>query len=433
MSGAAQNIYGGCANAREAQRYAAAALNIGRVKGVRCALPYVVVAFLALRRRRHPSSRCARRRVHFWIFFFASARVFSLFFFAAGESRSWRGAGAPSLGETWLARWQRMAQPTASMRQRAAAAQSTPKFSVEKPSAPPSRRGVRRPKEPPIARAIAVAVPSRRSELEERLQYLLQVEEEVASAVGPNDLMQVLAELRRRRQERKAVAVTRRRMTEASNAVYPHVAALVKACESTTDEATIDILREFCRRHYAPSSHEKGRSLLYTALAELLLKRRANESDTAEALSLLDDAVADGHAGAMLLVGLSLRDGVGVPKDLEAALTWVERSADAGYAPAMFELGAMYEDGVETAGGDKLPSDWGEAAEWYKGAADLGHTMAQLNLGKLLWKAAAMAGEAKPDTCDKHTVADLKAKSRAWLEMAASSGSEEAVRLLRCR
>ncbi|RNF02301.1 Sel1 domain-containing protein [Trypanosoma rangeli] len=325
-----------------------------------------------------------------------------------------------------------MTQPTVSIMQRAAT-HNTPKFSVKKPSVPQTGCSVRRAKEPPVVRAAAAAVvPLHRSELEERLQYLLHVEE-VASAVGPNDLMQVLAELRRRRQERKAVVLTRRRIAEAPNAVYPHVTALVKACESTTDAATIDILREFCQHHCTPSRNEKGRSLIYTALAEVLLKRRANESDVAEALYLLDEAVAEGHAGAMLLIGLSLRDGIGVPEDLEAALTWVERSADAGYAPAMFELGAMYEDGVESAGGDILESDWGEAAEWYKAAADLGHTMAQLNLGKLLWKAAAMAGDVKSDTCDQRTIVDLQTKSRAWLEMAASSGSEEAVRLLRCR
>ncbi|EAN92945.1 hypothetical protein C3747_199g3 [Trypanosoma cruzi] len=321
---------------------------------------------------------------------------------------------------------------TASTRPNAVAC-TTHMFHVAKPSVPPKGRGVRRTKEAIPTRAAAVVAPLRRSELEERLQYLLQAEEELASAVGPNDVMQVLEELRRRRQDRKAVALPRKRLSESLHFICPHVATLVRACESTSDEAVVQILREFYQSHYATGGNEKGRSLVSTALAEVLLKRRANENDISEALSMLDDAVANGHTGAMLLVGLCLRDGIGVPKDLEAALVWVERSADAGYAPAMFELGVMYEDGVEDCGESTLPADWGEAAEWYKGAADRGHTMAQLNLGKLLWKAAALARDAKPDNCDESTIVNLQTKSRAWLEMAASSGSEEAVRLLRRR
>lgn len=272
-----------------------------------------------------------------------------------------------------------------------------------------------------------------RSELQEQLQYLLQLDEEFAFAAVSRDVLQVMAELCRRRQERKAVVPPVRRTSAKSSVISPHVAALVQACEASRDAVAIETLREYCRGHVSTGENGAGVSLVYTALAEFLLKRRESDNEISEALSLLDDAVAAQHPGAMLQVGLCLRDGVGVPRDLTAALFWVERAADVNYAPAMFELGAMYDDGVRCPDGDEcLHADWGEAAEWYRGAAERGHTMAQLNLGKLFWRAAAAAREVAPAGLENNAIEELQSKSRTWLESAASAGNEEAVRLL-CR
>ncbi|ORC86631.1 Sel1 domain-containing protein [Trypanosoma theileri] len=282
----------------------------------------------------------------------------------------------------------------------------------------------------PASTTVSVATTSSRSELEDRLQYLLLIEDRLSPSVVEDDVRCVLAELRRRRRERKAVAPSKTHSSGNLGADRPHVTALVQACESANENAAIDILRSFYQTHYVPSSNEIGRSLVYTALAEALIKRKASDKDISQALSLLDDAVSEGHVGAMLQVGLCLRDGIGVPPDLVAALTWIERAADAGYAPAMFELGAMYEDGV-VVGNDELSADWGEAVVWYQRAAEQGHTMAQLNLGKLLWKAAAAARDAISSVSEKGTISGLEKRSWEWLEQAASSGNEEAVRLLR--
>ncbi|KEG11587.1 Sel1 domain-containing protein [Trypanosoma grayi] len=275
------------------------------------------------------------------------------------------------------------------------------------------------------------AVVPRRKDLEERLQYLLLVEDRLTPAIVEDDVRQVIAELRRRRGERKAVVPPVRRASGAAGGVRPHVLALVQACEASSDAAAVEGLRAFHRSHYVHQGNEVGRSLVFTALAELLLMRRERSSDDVqEALSMLDVAVGDRHVGAMLQVGICLRDGLGVPRDLVAAITWIERAADAGYAPAMFELAVMYDDGVEDSS-RCLESDWGEAMKWYRCAAELGHTMAQLNLGKLLWRAATAASDGGGG--DSAIITGLQKRAREFLERAASAGNEEAVRLLRYR
>ncbi|RHW70937.1 Sel1 repeat [Trypanosoma brucei equiperdum] len=305
---------------------------------------------------------------------------------------------------------------------------------VLKPS--PPTEGLRAPRPKDLySSTTTFSVPTQQhGSLEEQLRYLLHAKDQTDRSVIENDVQQVLAELQRRRRMRKAAAPPSRASSalSAAAAPRPHVLALVQACEASTEAAAASILKSFCMNNCTPTGKDSGLSLVTVPLAEFLLKQKNAPGDIDDALKLLDSAIASRHAGAMLQVGLCLRDGVGVPIDLSAALTWVERAADSGYAPAMYELGVMYEDGVEI-GGKCLPSDWGEALRLYRGAAELGHTMAQLNVGKLLWRAAEAAASRAVGVCDDNTVAELRGKSREWLEAAAASGSEEATRLLRCK
>nr|CCC91815.1 unnamed protein product [Trypanosoma congolense IL3000] len=272
------------------------------------------------------------------------------------------------------------------------------------------------------------------AELEEELRFVLHAAERTKNAAVENDIRQVFSELQRRRRARKAVMPPKCSGVGASAAAppRPHVLALVQACESSTEAAAEALLRSFYESHCGASCKDISFSLVSVPLARLLLKRGNSPADLASALKILDGAVSSRHVGAMLLVGLCLRDGVGVAVDFVAGLTWVERAADAGYAPAMYEMAIMYEDGAEISG-KCLPSDWGEAMKLYRKAADLGHTMAQLNLGKLLWRAAEAAVSEAQGVCSAATVAELRGKSRGYLEAAAASGNEEAVRLLRCK
>lgn len=74
------------------------------------------------------------------------------------------------------------------------------------------------------------------------------------------------------------------------------------------------------------------------------------------------------------------RDGDGVPKDIERAISLFKEAANNGSAEAQYCLGDLYDDGV------RIAKDLPEAERWYRMAAAQGHLSAQLNLGLVLQK-----------------------------------------------
>ena len=90
----------------------------------------------------------------------------------------------------------------------------------------------------------------------------------------------------------------------------------------------------------------------------------------------LCQASADrGSAMAQVNMGLMLRNGYGVAKDLEAAATWYRKAADQGLARAQWLLGRMYENG------EGVPQDIAKAAKWHSLSADQGSRSEQTTLG----------------------------------------------------
>jgi TPR repeat protein len=133
----------------------------------------------------------------------------------------------------------------------------------------------------------------------------------------------------------------------------------------------------------------------------------------------------------MLMVARCLRDGVGVPQDLETAAVWYERAAHRGHPQAMHELGELFEDGFKT---DRhiIDKDFGMAVRWYKAAARLGLHSAQLNLGKMML-AGAMVDPAMLLECGSTilpSLGELQLKGLYWLREAGRCGSIEARQLL---
>jgi uncharacterized protein len=78
---------------------------------------------------------------------------------------------------------------------------------------------------------------------------------------------------------------------------------------------------------------------------------------------------------AQINMGLMLRNGYGVAKDLEAAATWYRKAADQGLARAQWLLGRMYEEG------EGVPQDIAESLKWYSLSADQGSLSEQTALG----------------------------------------------------
>ena len=109
--------------------------------------------------------------------------------------------------------------------------------------------------------------------------------------------------------------------------------------------------------------------------------------------------------------GMRYSEGDGVEKDLEQAVRYFRKAADAGYAPAQFVMGACCHTG------SGMEADPAQAAEWYRKAAEQGHAEAQFNLGACY--ASGYGVKKDPD------------RAIDWYRKAAAQGNEDAQAALR--
>ena len=87
-----------------------------------------------------------------------------------------------------------------------------------------------------------------------------------------------------------------------------------------------------------------------------------------------------GNPEAQFYLGRMAAGGMGVPKDLGAAISWYRLAAQQGHAESQARLGAHYFQGTG------VPQSYPEAARWSKLAAEQGHGGAAYNLAKLYRK-----------------------------------------------
>ncbi len=139
------------------------------------------------------------------------------------------------------------------------------------------------------------------------------------------------------------------------------------------------------------------------------LWRRSPDRDLARALAhagagRMTDALAiwrplaeAGVARAQTNLGACLANGDGVPRDRDAARTWLQRGAEAGDPVGQRNLGTLL-----------LGTEPATAALWYRRAAEQGDGVSQDQLSRML-----LAGEAVPE--------DLPG-ARRWAEQAARQG-----------
>lgn len=88
-------------------------------------------------------------------------------------------------------------------------------------------------------------------------------------------------------------------------------------------------------------------------------------------------AAANGDPSAEFEVAVRLDEGRGVPRDIDEAVIWYQRSAARGFAPAQYRLGTLYERGLG------VTADRGRAMAWYKSAAEKGNVKAMHNFAVL--------------------------------------------------
>ena len=97
----------------------------------------------------------------------------------------------------------------------------------------------------------------------------------------------------------------------------------------------------------------------------------------AQALPILQQLASQGHAKAMLEIGMLYGTGRGVPRSEVKAVEWFLKASENGSAAAQFNMGIAYEQGMGVA------QDMNEAIRWYTKASENGSTKADVNLAYL--------------------------------------------------
>jgi TPR repeat protein len=99
--------------------------------------------------------------------------------------------------------------------------------------------------------------------------------------------------------------------------------------------------------------------------------------DPQEALKWMQMAAIQGMARAQRKAGWMFQSGLGTDIDLAQALNWYQKASAQGDAQANMNLGWMYDQGLG------VPQDYAEAAKYYRPAAEKGLAAAEDNLGLL--------------------------------------------------
>lgn len=160
--------------------------------------------------------------------------------------------------------------------------------------------------------------------------------------------------------------------------------------------------------------------------------KAGDAASSAEAVRLYRKAADAGYVPAVYNLGLMYRIGRGVAKDQAEAIRLLRKGADAGNLDAIVSLGEMYRDGPGAANGDA------EAVRLFRQGADLGDAGAMDNLASMYrdgWGVAKDDAEAirwyrkAADAEDAHAMGNLGYMYE--LGVGVPSDVEEAVRWYR--
>jgi TPR repeat protein len=146
-------------------------------------------------------------------------------------------------------------------------------------------------------------------------------------------------------------------------------------------------------------------------LGRLLLTRSkpGQQPDPDRAVSLIQRAAKDGHAGAILLLAQIQIYGSIVPRNPTIGLLSLQQLADAGFADAMLALGDVFSDGVD----GTLSRDPALAFRYYTQAADAGSNSAVTRMAGMLLRGEGVSRD--------------MTRGLALLEQSARAGSASAL------
>ena len=135
----------------------------------------------------------------------------------------------------------------------------------------------------------------------------------------------------------------------------------VKVCDS-------GVVEEMARKGHVFEQNQMGIASVLAISPDYNVK---------EALSWFQRAAQRGYAPAQVNLAVMYSNGWGTPVDYGAALRWLHAAADQGFARAYYNLGILYLEG------QGVRRDYDEAFRWFQKGAQAGDSSAQTNLGYL--------------------------------------------------
>lgn len=121
---------------------------------------------------------------------------------------------------------------------------------------------------------------------------------------------------------------------------------------------------------------EPGLPLVWHTIGTAYNTGRGIKRDKAEAIRWFQRAAEAGFAPAMVNLGLCLQLPA-PPLDQAAALRWFRKAAEQGYAGGMVWLGFAYREG------HGVPHDYHEAVQWFIKAVEAGDNHSSIHVGRM--------------------------------------------------
>ena len=145
----------------------------------------------------------------------------------------------------------------------------------------------------------------------------------------------------------------------------------------------------------AECGHAQARALM----EEYCNMMKAESPKETQAAKISLQKAETGDADAQYDIGKRLLEGMGVKRDIERAIFWLNKSAEQGCVDAQFLIGMSSEDCTE-------------AAKWLNKAANQGHAQAQFQMGQAYLHAAGV-----PQNYEE---------ALTWLQKSANQGNADA-------
>ena len=174
--------------------------------------------------------------------------------------------------------------------------------------------------------------------------------------------------------------------------------------------------------------HAENNFAIQYTIANIYRNSKSNFYDWRESdkwFESIKNAASNGNPQAQFELGNMYRNAIGVPRDYEQALIWLNKAAEQNHPDALFILGNIHEQGVN--GAEK---NLKKAAEYYRRAAENGNLTSMLRLASMYEKGDVISQ-------DLHEAAILRYKRAKidgdayWLRDMAKKGDAESLAMLR--